>query len=200
MMPLGRSIGNFEIGSAKTGQVTEYGSGAGADDGYHESGVAHRFEVLTTGQYSGTTNITINAKTDAHTNEVVIDHARKLMWSRLLSNSVGPTSNGILAWTTNASGEGIFTYEAAANSASLAGHTGWRVPSMNELNDLRDMEVSNANPDATAFPSGWSTNVWSSTTYPLATTYAMAVYFISGEIRFAIKTGASYYCALARSL
>ncbi len=103
----------------KTGQTTSYVTG---DDGDLEIGEPHRYYVLSTGQYSGTTNITINAKTDAHSNACVLDEATGLMWSRTLSASVGPTSNGLLPWTTNGSGEGIFTYAAAANAASLAGY------------------------------------------------------------------------------
>jgi len=39
----------------KTGQTTQYNSEL--DDGYYEAGVAKSYTVLTTGQYSGTTNI-----------------------------------------------------------------------------------------------------------------------------------------------
>lgn len=202
MMPLGRSIGNFEYRTVKTGQTTEYGSGAGADDGYYEVGLSNRYEVLTAGQYSGTTNITINSKTDAHSNAVVIDHVHKLMWSRTLSASVGPASNGLLPWTTTGSGgtaEGIFPYAAATNAASLAGHNDWRVPNRNEAITLQDMEAANANPDATAFPSGWTTSVWSSTTVPSNTTLAVNVAFTSGGIAGSAKTNTAL-CALVRSV
>ncbi len=163
----------------KTGQTTSYVTG---DDGDLEIGEPHRYYVLSTGQYSGTTNITINAKTDAHSNACVLDEATGLMWSRTLSASVGPTSNGLLPWTTNGSGEGIFTYAAAANAAGLAGYTDWRVPNIIEIFTLCEFEPVSAFPDATAFPSWSSSIVYSSTTGPNVTTGALYVLFLSGGV------------------
>ena len=186
----------------KTGQTTSYGSGAGVDDGGYEIGIAKRYTVLTTGQYSGTTNITVNGKTDAHSNACVEDIETRLMWSRTVSASVGPTSTGALPWTTTGSGgtaEGIFPYVAAANSAALAGHSDWRIPNDLELQSLREMEAPNANPDSTAFPTGWTGTVWSSTTQPNNTANAMATIFSSGTNGSPVKTTANF-CALCRSL
>ena len=112
----------------QTGQVTSYGSGTGVDDGALQKGRSKSYTILTTGQYSGTTNITINAKTDAHSNNCVVDNRTKLMWSRYVSASVGPASDGKIPWTTKGSVEGIFTYVAAANAATLAGYSDWRIP------------------------------------------------------------------------
>ena len=100
----------------KTGQTTVYVAG---DDGTYQAGDAKRYSVLTAGQYAGTTNITLNGKTDSHSNNVVRDLNTGLMWSRYALASVGPNSNGTLPWTTNANGEGIFAYCAAANAAGL---------------------------------------------------------------------------------
>ncbi len=184
----------------KTGQTTSYGSGAGVDDGALEVGESKSYTVLTTGQFSGTTNIVVNGKTDAHSNACVWDKRAKLMWSRTVSASVGPTSTGALPWTTTGSGgtaEGIFPYAAAANAAALAGYTDWRIPNDVELQSLRDMEVTNANPDATAFPTGWTGTVWSSTTQPSNTVNAMATLFTSGANSNLAKTSANF-CALVR--
>jgi len=150
----------------KTGQTTSYGSGTGVDDGALELGVAKSYTVLTAGQYSGTTNITINSKTDAHGNACVIDNNTGLMWSRTVSGSVGPASNGLLPWTTTGSGstaEGIFPYVAAANAAALAGYTDWRIPNVFEYMSLADEEAPSGFPDSTAFPAAISL-LWSSTT------------------------------------
>jgi len=185
----------------KTGQTTSYGSGSGVDDGGYEVGIAKRYTVLTSGQYSGSTNITINGKTDAHSNACVEDIETGLMWSRTVSASVGPTSTGALPWTTTGSGgtaEGIFPYVAAANAAALAGYSDWRIPNDVELQSLREMEAGNANPDATAFPSGWTTiTVWSSTTQPNNTANAMATLFLPGSNGNQTKTTANF-CALVR--
>lgn len=180
MMPLALSRRVRRALVLSTGQTTQYGGLA--DDGFYEKGELHRYTVLTTGQYSGTVNITLNGKTDVHSNACVMDDATGLMWSRTVSASVGPTSNGLLPWTTNGSGEGIFTYAAAANTAGLAGYSDWRIPNLFELITLCDYEASTAYPNATAFPS-WSANaVYSSTTGPSLTTGAMFILFASGAV------------------
>lgn len=184
-----------------TGQTTSYGSGAGLDDGALRKGAAKSYTILTAGQYSGTTNITINSKTDVHTNECVLDKNTGLMWSRRLSASVGPASNGLISWTTNAGGEGVFTYCTAANTAGLAGHSDWRVPNVYELVSLADYEAGTGVPDATAFPSWTTSTVFSSTTVPIVTTRAFGVTYSSGSVvadsAIATKT-VTNYCALVR--
>ena len=184
----------------KTGQTTSYGSGTGVDDGAYEIGVAKSYTVLTAGQYSGTTNVTVNSKTDAKSNECVIDNNTGLMWSRTLSGSVGPTSTGTLPWTTTGSGgtaEGIFPYVAAANAAALAGSSDWRIPSDMELISLRKMEATSAVPDSTAFPVWAASNVWSSTTQPNVTNNAFQVSFLTGGAGGNAKTN-NFLCALVR--
>lgn len=164
-----------------TGQLTSYGSGAGVDDGSLRKGLLKSYSVLTAGQYSGTSNITINSKTDAHSNNCVVDNITGLMWSRYYSQSVGPASAGTLPWTTNGNGEGIFTYCAAANAASLSGYSDWRIPNDTELLSIRDMEAPTAVPDTTAFPDSPSI-IWSSTTTPDSATAALRVTFTSNGI------------------
>lgn len=184
----------------KTGQTTSYGSGSGVDDGGYEVGIAKRYTALTTGQYSGTTNIVVNGKTDTHSNACVEDVETGLMWSRTLSASVGPTSTGQLPWTTTGAGataEGIFAYTAAANAAALAGHTDWRVPNDLELLSLRRQEAPNALPDSTAFPTWLSSNVWSSTTQSNVIANALQVSYLTGGAGGNAKTN-NYYCALVR--
>lgn len=166
-------------GVPATDQTTVYVTG---DNGTYQAGIPHRYEVKDQEQYAGTTNITINGKTDAHTNTVVIDHSFRLMWSQRLSGSVGPTSNGLLPWTTNANGEGVFSYVDAANSAGLGGHADWRLPTEFELIQLCDMEAPNANPNATYFPTWSASLVYSSTTGPNLTTGAMYALFGSGLV------------------
>jgi len=64
----------------QTGQTTQYDSQA--DDGYYEAGIPHDYTILTTGDQSGTTNITINGKTHALSNNCVWDNRTGLMWAR----------------------------------------------------------------------------------------------------------------------
>ena len=80
----------------KTGQETSYHDG---DDGDLEMGVARDYRILTTGQYSGTTNITINGKTHALSNNCVRDNRTGLMWARYVpAADIGPAADGKLFW------------------------------------------------------------------------------------------------------
>ena len=80
----------------KTGQTTSYYTG---DDGDLELGIAHSFTVLTTGQYSGTTNITINGDTHATSNACVQNENTGDMWHReVVQTDLGPASDGRFFW------------------------------------------------------------------------------------------------------
>jgi hypothetical protein len=188
----------------KTGQTTDL-TPAGytaKDDGNIESGVAKSYEILTSGQYSGTTNITVNAKTDAHSNNCVRDLTSQLMWSRYPSASVGPSSDGTLYWDdTGGSDEDVFAYCDAANAASLGGYTDWRVPNWFEACRLPDYEQASAAPDSTAFPSafGSSGTIWTSTSQENVTTNAKIVSDTDGWMQGNVKTTALYNVLLVRS-
>jgi hypothetical protein len=183
-------------GLLKTGQTTQYGGYL--DDGYYQKGLSKLYTILTLGQYAGTTSITINSKTDAHSNNCVYDQRTKLMWSRYVAGSVGPGSDGKLPWTTNENGEGIFAYLAAANAAFLAGYSDWRIPNDLELLSLRTMQYPNAKPNATAFPI-WPTDshVYTSTSRADVVASAMDVLFSSGYLGYDTKT-VNRYATLVR--
>jgi len=83
-------------GLLKTGQTISYHAG---DDGDLELGTAKSFTVLNTGQYEGTTNITINGKTCALSNNCVKDNNTGLMWARFIPQTdIGPGADGKLFW------------------------------------------------------------------------------------------------------
>jgi hypothetical protein len=92
----------------------------------------------------------------------------------------------------------IFSYAAAANAAALGGYTDWRVPDDKNLVDIRKMEPPNALPNSTAFPS-WPSDdyIWTATTQPSNTSYAVVVDFYTGYLVNRAKT-AVYYAALLR--
>ena len=198
MGEIGGEIGKerFLGGLLKTGQTTQYGGYE--DDGYFEKGLSNQYTVLTLRQYALTTSITLNAKTDAHSNNCVYDRRTKLMWSRYAASSVGPLSSGKLPLTTNVNGEGIFTFVAAANAALLAGYSDWRVPNDLEVLSLRNMEQPDASPDGVAFP-GWpiTDEFWSSTTIPNAITTANRIWFSNGRCLGCAKD-ANFFLALVR--
>jgi len=74
-----------------------------SDDGGVQSGITKEYTANITGQYSGTTAITVNSKTDTKSNNTVSDAVTNLMWSKVASLSVGASSNGRLPWSDNVS-------------------------------------------------------------------------------------------------
>jgi hypothetical protein len=172
----------------KTGQTTQYVAG---DDGGLEKGVAHSFTVLDTGQYDLTTDITLNGLTDVHSNNCVQDNVTGLMWSRYASASVGADGGkgniGMLPWTTDVNGEGIFSYVAAANAASLAGHTDWRIPNLFEAITIFEMETGTC-----LLTDIWQA-FWTSTSVPSVSSNAYKTGMVALD-----KTDIWEWCVLVR--
>lgn len=80
----------------KTGQTIQYHAD---DDGDLELGVAPDYTVLDAGQYAGTTNIVINGKTHALSNNCVMEKQTDLMWARYVPDAgIGPAADGKLFW------------------------------------------------------------------------------------------------------
>ncbi len=120
-------------------------------------------------------------KREAHSNNCVLDLKTGLMWSRYVSGNMGLASDGALPWTTVTGGYGIFPYRLAANAGSgMAGFTDWRIPNIMELGVMTVYGVNPANLDLTAFPAFPTSYIWTSTTDPSTTTWAMT---IAGELR-----------------
>ena len=94
-----RGLGPGGVGLSrllKTGQTVSYATG---DDGDLELGVPKDYTVLSTGQYSGTSNIVINGKTHALSNNCVKDLRTGLMWARYVPTAdIGPAADGQLFW------------------------------------------------------------------------------------------------------
>ena len=81
----------------QTDQTTKYHNG---DDGDLELGVTKSYKILSTGQYSGTSNIVINGKTHAMSNACVQDNRTGLMWARYVATAdIGSATDGRLFWT-----------------------------------------------------------------------------------------------------
>lgn len=167
----------------KTGQTTAYpvAGRTAKDDGTLQLGIEAskedaQYVVLTTGQYAGTTNVTVNGKVDAHTNNCVYDKVTGLLWSRDPSPLIyGVSGLGGLLWDDSAgAGEDIFAYCDAANAAALASYTDWRVPNFDELNSLIVREGALHRGNSTAFPT-WPTGF---SVIPSSTTQATNINYI----------------------
>ena len=170
--------------SGQTSNFTPTGRST-VDDGGSQEGIIGsklngQYEILTTGQYSGTTNITVNGNTDTHSNECVYDKVTGLMWNRETSDNVFGTGTQNLLWEDTTNNEDIFEFCDQANLSSLSGFTDWRVPNSSDLMSLTVMEntTSSTRVNSTAFPS-WGEDIWSSTTNPANTTFALRVNYSS---------------------
>jgi len=184
-----------------TGQTVSYASGVtdAEDDGGLESGVTRDYTVLTTGQYAGTTNITINAKTIAMENACTRDNKSGLMWmSRTPDSDIGPGNDGKLYWSIDVD-ENIWQFLVEANANSLGGHDDWRVPNASELFQLFNFGNSNPCIDTTAFPSTPNDYFWCNTTKQGDATKAFAFYFGAySTFSDFTKTTTAYYIRLVR--
>ena len=101
-----------------TGQTISYYAD---DDGDLELGIAHDFEVLSTGDQSGTTNITINGKTHALSNNCVRDNniyrnGKPIIWARYTPDAdIGPNTDGALFWDQwTLSNKNTISFDAAS--------------------------------------------------------------------------------------
>lgn len=168
----------------KTGQTTDYTpvGRTSKDDGGEQKGITKSYQIFDESRFSGTTNVTVNGNTSAHTNEVVLDKNTGLVWSRDVEDAVFGTGAQRLLWDGSAaSDEDIFEYVDQANTAAVAGYTDWRVPNINEISSLIISRESGAAAlDATAFNS-LSGAFWSSTSQLNITTNGMGI--SSGDTR-----------------
>ena len=200
----GIEIGGVVLGGYRqgrplvTGQDTPYSSMD--DDGQLQKGVARSYTALTTGQYAGTTNITVNAKTIAMENQCVQDNQTGLMWMKYTPDSdIGPDTNGTLYWVDSTNHEDVFTFCDQANSESLSGYTDWRVPNVFELFSIivEDAGIGASFIDTTYFQCV-SSYYWSSTTYPDDTTRALLVRFDYGHVSYSPKATGKLFVRLVR--
>jgi hypothetical protein len=171
----------------KTGQTTAYGTGT---DGDLQKGASQTF----TDNGDGT----------------ITDNTTGLMWEKKDQSGLDPhdwtktyTWCGASCGTTNImDGTIATTFLAALNSGSgFAGHTDWRIPNVNELESILNLE--NLNPATySAFNTGCAASCtvttcsctqsilfyWSSTTYHHIPVGAWYVWFFDGLVQNTDKT------------
>ena len=167
----------------KTGQTTDR-TPAGRttkDDGGFQRGIAGskadaQYQIFTVGQYAGTTNITVNAIVNAHSNACVFDKVTGLMWNREQTpGSYGAGTENLLWDDTAGVNEDIFEYCDQANISALSNFNDWRIPNIVELSSLFIHEGAGPNINQTSFPVWANTPTYSSTTRSSAILRAYAV-------------------------
>jgi len=181
----------------KTGQTTSYETG---DDGDLELGVSKKYTTLTTGQYSGTTNITVNSETHALSNNCVKDNRTGLMWARYVpTDDIGEDNDGMLYWDDSlGDDEDIWEALASANANSLGGYSDWRIPNYFELASIINLVNCSPSIDTTVFPSTPANYHWTASTTPCDSSCAFYVHFIDGLVYNIDKQTNKYFVRFVR--
>lgn len=89
-----------------------------------------------------------------------------------------------LTWQRSAP-SALYTQANAAaycQSLGLGGMTGWRLPTIKELQSLVDIRTSKPAIDAAVFPGTASNEYWSSSSFAINTSYAWTVTFSYGNV------------------
>ena len=115
----------------------------------------------------------------------VTDKVTKLVWQQCSYGQSGPScGTGTTTYDTHASA----TTYCNNNTPGLPG-TGWRLPGMQELVRILKNEGTSPLINATVFPATGGFSYWSGTDFAADTTKAWIVYFNTGVIGNAAKTG-----------
>ena len=179
------------------------GAGAGANVGVYNvstgnvAGTIRTTEATTLQAAGGSVSI---AKRELHSNNCVLDLKTGKMWSRYVSDKMGPASDGKLPWTTHANGYGIYAYALAANAGTgLALYTDWRIPNVAEQFSLHGFQEISSVPPSTVFPSFPADNIWSSSTHRNDTSQAFRnKYSVEKDKVSTLTKSLLLYCHLVR--
>ncbi len=125
--------------------------------------LCHRFVVAVLAALGATTTVWAQPYT-VHDNGTVTDAATGLTWDRCVLGRTGPTCTGSLvrlSWVD------ALIEVTQRNRANHLGFSDWRLPNVNEIESLVNINAAYPAIDTTAFPNTpMSPSVWSSTTTP----------------------------------
>ena len=165
----------------RTGETTSYRTGDDADTS--SEGRATDFFTLAENNPFGTTDrFTDELGTQTYTNNIVID------WS---------TFNGstVLGYRRTRNGVNV-NWNVAIDDSLLVSigtfTTGWRLPNINELNNLLNWTTTGINYSPLNIGTNGSISIWCSTTNPAAATQAYRLNY-ANVLAPANKTGSAHY-------
>ena len=101
-------------------------------------------------------------------NRTVYDTKTKLTWQQTVASTTYTWANAK-------------TYCGSAAVSTSLGGTGWRLPTLKELQTIVDYSQSNPSIDSTAFPSTPAAWFWSSSPLAGSSSFAWLVYFGNGS-------------------
>ncbi|MBF0565501.1 MAG: DUF1566 domain-containing protein [Nitrospirae bacterium] len=158
-----------KINLPQTGQTTSYYCG---DDGAYQAGAAWP-----------TPRFIDNG------DDTVTDNLTGLMWAEDAGTStVGACTGGDMTWTN------AFDYVACLNDANYLDHNDWRLPNINELESMVNVEESGNGKRLGNFGfTNVQENYWSSTTYASKEAYAWVVGIDNGCVSHSNKTESDNY-------
>jgi len=124
-----------------------------------------------------------------NTDGTITDNKTGLMWQKctngqtgLNCDETGVTPDFGATATVFDDGNGVSPAINYCESLSLATHTDWHLPTVNELQTLADYGRVNPAIDTTYFPNTQSDSYWSSTAYEDGANYVWIVYFYGGYV------------------
>ena len=120
----------------------------------------------------------------AFNNEAVRDNNTGLVWEQAPDTTGGPNSDGLRTWGQST--------DYCANK-SVGGTVGWRLPSVIELNSVRDPALAAPFVPASVFTGVQSADYWSATTPADNPAVAWVVgFFLGGDVDSSFKTGSTH--------
>jgi hypothetical protein len=151
------------------------------------------------GEYQAgrTADFTVPTAHGTYTNDYTTeDNATGLVWKTCSEGLSGPGCTGTVStmdWVTaTGTGSGCDALNSLNSGVGYAGRSGWRMPTVEELEILINYSASGPAAFATSFPATVANIYWSASTYVSNTTVGWGVHFLLGGMGFYNKAS-NYY-------